>query len=87
MNKSKVITLRVPFELKSRLEHEAQHQGVSMNNLANYLLATQLTQIEALSTIESRISSKNINELKAKVAKILDAVPSSNSVPAWDVTG
>ncbi len=36
MNKSKVITLRVPFELKYRLENEAKHQGVYLNNLANY---------------------------------------------------
>ena len=36
--KTQVVTLRVPNELKSRLEQQAKFQGVSLNNLANYLL-------------------------------------------------
>ena len=84
MSKTQIVTLRVPVELKSRLEHEAKHQGVSLNNLANYFLTTQLSQIEALSVIESRISQKNITDLKSKVRKILDAVPKRKAVPEWD---
>jgi len=84
MSKTQIVTLRVPVELKVRLEHEAKHQGVSLNNLANYFLTTQLSQIEALSVIESRISQKNITSLKAKVKKILDAVPKKKAVPEWD---
>ncbi len=84
MSKKQIITLRVPVELKSRLEHEAEHQGVSLNNLANYFLTTQLSQFEALSVIESRISQKNIADLKFKVRKILDAVPKKRVVPEWD---
>jgi len=84
MNKTQIVTLRVPFELKVRLEKEAKHQGVSLNNLANYYLTTQLSQIEALSAIESRISKKNIAGLKSKVKKILDAVPKRKAVPEWD---
>ncbi len=85
MSKTQIITLRVPVELKVRLEYEAKHQGVSLNNLANYFLTTQLSQVEALSVIESRISQKNIADLKSKVRKILDAVPRRKSVPEWDV--
>jgi len=66
LNKTQIVTLRVPIELKVRLEREAKHQGVSLNNLANYYLTTQLSQIEVLSVIESRISQKNITELKLK---------------------
>ncbi len=84
MNKSRVITLRVPFELKIRLENEAKLQGVSLNNLANYFLATQLSQAETLSYIESRISHKNIEKLKSRVSEILDTAPSKKNVPAWD---
>ncbi len=85
MSKTQIVTLRVPVELKARLEHEAKHQGVSLNNLANYYLTTQLSQIEALSVIESRISQKNIAALKSKVKKILGAVPKRKAVPEWDV--
>lgn len=84
MSKTKVVTLRVPLELKIRLENEAKYQGVSLNNLANYFLATQLSQIEALSVIESRISEKNLPELKNKVKKILKAVPKKAAIPKWD---
>ena len=84
MNKSQVVTLRVPAELKIRLSHEAKAQGVSLNNLANYFLTTQLSQVEALSAIESRISKKDISTLKAKVTEILNAAPRKNTVPKWD---
>ena len=84
MNKTQIVTLRVPAELKIRLAHEAKAQGVSLNNLANYLLTTQLSQLEVLSVVESRISKKNISTLKSKVTKILNAVPQKKTVPEWD---
>jgi uncharacterized membrane protein len=84
MSKTQIVTLRVPVELKVRLEYEAKHQGVSLNNLANYLLTTQLSQMEALSAIEARISHKSISDLKFKVRRILNAVPKKKTVPEWD---
>ncbi len=84
MSKTQVVTLRIPVDLKARLENEAQIQGVSMNNLANYMLTTQISQIEVLSAIESRISRKSISSLKTKVNKVLDSVQKNNDVPEWD---
>ncbi len=84
MSKTQVVTLRIPVELKARLENEAHIQGVSMNNLANYMLTTQISQIEVLSAIESRISRKSIFSLKTKVNKVLDSVQKNNDVPEWD---
>ena len=85
MSKTQVVTLRIPIELKARLENEAHLQGVSMNNLANYMLTTQISQIEVLSAIEARISRKDIPTLKDKVNKILDSVQGNISdVPEWD---
>ncbi len=84
MPDTQVITLRVPAELKNRLAHEAKSQGVSLNNLANYFLTTQLSQMEALSVVESRIAKKDISALKTKVTELLDAVPKNKKVPAWD---
>lgn len=85
MSKStQVVTLRIPIELKSRLENEAHLQGVSMNNLANYLLTTQISQIEVLSALEARISKKDIPYLKTKVAKVLEAVQVDTNIPEWD---
>ena len=85
MSKStQVVTLRIPVELKSRLENEAHLQGVSMNNLANYMLTTQISQIEVLSALEARVSQKDIPSLKSKVAKILESVQVNTDVPEWD---
>jgi len=83
MNNSKVVTLRMPIDLKKRLEREAKYQGVSLNQLTNYLINVQLTQIEAISALESRLSKKSISKLKTKVSNILQNVP-SRPVPKWD---
>jgi antitoxin component of RelBE/YafQ-DinJ toxin-antitoxin module len=84
MIKTQIVTLRVPGELKSRLEQQAKLQGVSLNNLANYLLTTQLSQLETLSSIEERLRGKSLDFMKQKVAALLDKVPHNSDLPEWD---
>ena len=84
MSKTNIITLRVPLELKQRLKNEAKFQGVSLNQLSNYLLNEQLTQIELISSLESRLSEKSIENLKIKVSNILNKIPRKET-PNWDV--
>jgi hypothetical protein len=69
--------------LKRRLEREAKYQGVSINQLANYLMTIQLTYLESVSILESRLEKKSIPSLKRKVKKIIDRVP-KRDVPVWD---
>jgi hypothetical protein len=83
MNDTQVVTLRMPKDLKRRLEREAKYQGVSINQLTNYLLNSQLTQLESVSILEARISNKSIPGLKRKARKILSKV-SAREVPQWD---
>lgn len=83
MSNTQVVTLRLPKDLKRRLEREAKYQGVSINQLTNYLLNSQLTQLESVSILESRLSKKSISSLKRKVNKTLSKVP-SRKVPDWD---
>jgi hypothetical protein len=84
MSNTQVVTLRMPVDLKRRLETVAKYQGVSVNQLANYLLNTTLTQLETLSALESRLSQKSIPELKKRVRSILDKIP-SREIPEWDL--
>ena len=84
MSKTQVVTLRMPVDLKKRLETEATQQGVSVNQLANYLLNTTLTKLETLSALESRLSKKSIPELRKKVRRILDKTP-GRKLPDWDI--
>lgn len=83
MSNTQVVSLRLPKDLKRRLEREAKYQGVSINQLTNYLLNSQLTQLESVSILESRLSNKSIGSLKRKVNKTLSKVP-SRKVPDWD---
>lgn len=83
MNNTKVVTLRMPTELKKRLEREASYQGVSINQLANYLLNIQISQLEMMSSLEARLKRKSITGLKKRVSNILRKVP-SRAVPEWD---
>lgn len=83
MNKSHILTLRMPVELKKRLENEAKYQGVSLNRLANYMLTVQLTQMETISALENRLAGKSVSRLKKKVHSILDKIP-GRKVPVWD---
>ncbi len=84
VNKTQVVTLRLPADLKSRLDLQAKLQGVSLNNLANYLLTSQISQLETLSVVEQRLRGKDIKTLKNNVAAILDKVPHKAEVPEWD---
>ncbi len=83
MSDSQVVTLRMPKDLKRRLEREAKYQGVSINQLTNYLLNSQLTQLESVSVLEAKLSEKSISSLKRRAKKILSKVP-SRELPNWD---
>ena len=83
MSNTKVVTLRMPNDLKIRLEAEAKFQGVSINQLANYMLNTQITELETISKLENRLSKKSVSSLKSRVKAILDRVP-RKFVPEWD---
>ncbi len=85
MSNTQVVTLRMPKELKRRLERQAKYQGVSINQLANYLMTVQLTHLESISILESRLEKKSIPSLKNKVREMLDQVP-ERDVPDWDST-
>jgi hypothetical protein len=78
-----IMTIRVPLDLKERLEKQARFQGVSLNQLANYLLNLELNQFEALMKLENRLASSKISTLKSKVNSILSNIP-CRKVPEWD---
>ncbi len=52
MSNSQVVTIRMPDDFKKRLEAEAKRQGVSLNQLTNYMINTQITELETISKLE-----------------------------------
>jgi hypothetical protein len=83
MSNTQVLTLKIPMELKKRLEKQAKYQGTSIDRLTSYLLTTQLTQLETIESLNSRLSKKSIPTLRAKVKTILEKIP-GRAVPEWD---
>jgi len=79
-----VTTITMPIELQQRLERQAKNQSISINQLINYLLTVQLTQLEMINSLESKLSQKSLPELKTKVSAILEGIP-SRKVPDWDL--
>ena len=43
MNKASVMTLRLPVDLKHRIEVVAEEQGVSLNQLAMYMFSREVS--------------------------------------------
>ena len=82
-NNSRVLTLRLPLELKKNIEKHAKLQGVSINQLSSYLLNREISQLDAIYSLEYRLSKRSIISLKKKTKKILDKIP-EREVPNWD---
>lgn len=78
-----VLTLRVPRDLKDRLEKISALQGVSMNQLAVYALARELSAMETTAFFREQHRDVNpqdiLSDFDAVMAKVPDRPP-----PAWD---
>ena len=83
MKTNNVVTLRMPAELKERLDLLAKREGVSVNKLANYLLNRDITEMEAQMSLERRLAKASVESLKKKARAVLDRVP-ARQVPSWD---
>ena len=83
MRDTNVVTLRMPADLKRRLETVANRQGISLNQLSNYLLNTQLSYIEAEIVLEARLARRSFDDLRSRFETILNAVPDRDPQD-WD---
>jgi len=83
MPKTNVLTIRIPSDLKHRISLVAENQGVSINQLAMYIFAKEVGNLEA-----SQNLSKFWNELPPKkIYSDFDNVMAkvkNKPVPEWD---
>jgi uncharacterized protein (DUF1778 family) len=90
MSKPSTVTLRVPRELKQRLEEAAQQQGVSLNQFALYILAGEVTRLEvgqakAWEALDQQYASKATDEsLLTQARALLRREPVQKNLPDWD---
>ena len=83
MSKTNTITLRIPEELKLRIEKIAKKQGVSMNQFAMYALTKEAGELEANKWFKSYLKGKRKEEIYANFNEALMAVQ-EKPVPDWD---
>jgi predicted DNA-binding protein len=77
------LTLRVPDELKQRLERLSAQQGVSINQLAVYALTKEIGELETSEYLRRFVGEVDKKQLFAEVDRILSRVP-DRRVPEWD---
>ena len=77
------LTIRVPEELKDRIETIAAQQGVSINQFALYAFTKELGEIESGNSLRELRASIDKKQMFAKIDDLLGRVP-SRPVEAWD---
>ena len=83
MTKPTVMTIRVPEELKERIENTASLQGVSINQFALYAFTKELSELENSQYFKNRLKGKKREDIIKSFDAIMAKVP-KREVPDWD---
>ena len=83
--KRNTLTIRVPEDLKDRIERVASLQGVSINQFALYAFTKELADLEASSYFRSLLKGVDKHAMLHEIDRILASVP-ERPVPDWDAT-
>lgn len=86
MKEASTLFLRMPKDLKRRIEQHAEQQSVSLNQFAIYALTREIAQMDALDYLEKRLAGKTREQIKEAFWRVLDRVP-ARDVPEWDRIG
>lgn len=82
--KSNVLTIRVPLDLKERIAKVAEGQGVSMNQFAIYAFTRQLGEVEVAEFLRAQGAGRTSDRLRRDFEAVLAKVPRRRARPAWD---
>lgn len=82
--KTSVLTIRVPHELKERIEFMAEQQGVSINQFALYAFTKQLSEIENSEYYRQFIKNKTRQDLLAGFDATMNKVKFREQNESWD---
>jgi len=84
MSKKNVLTIRIPEDLKDRLERTASAQGVSLNQFALYAFTRGLNDVETAQFFKKRIAGKTNESLEKNFDKVIKKVKTRKTLPDWD---
>ena len=74
------VLVRLPKDLKHRLQIQAREQGVSLNQMITYSLSREVAQLEAQRYFDRRLEGKSKEEIEQKFWAVMDKVQ-DRSVP------
>lgn len=81
--KASVLTLRIPNELKHKIEKIADQQGVSINQLAMYAFTKEIQEMETYNKFSKIWGKKSKKEIFSDFDSVMEKI-SDNSIPDWD---
>jgi len=83
MPKASVLTIRVPSDLKHRIELVAEEQGVSINQLAMYMFTKEIGNLEAGQTISKYWKGYSKEKILTGFDEVMEKVK-DRPAPDWD---
>ncbi len=83
MPKANILTIRVPADLKNRIARAAEEQGVSINQLAMYMFAKKIGNIEAGQHMSNFLKGRSGKDILSGFDEIMSKVK-KRRVPNWD---
>lgn len=83
MSKASVLTIRIPADLKHRIARIAEQQGVSINQLALYMFAKEIGNLEASQIISKYWKDYSREEILSGFDEVMAKVKEA-PVPDWD---
>lgn len=81
--KASVITLRVPHELKHKIEKAADEQGISINQLALYAFTKELAELETSEFFRKYLKGQKKEKILNDFDNVMKKVK-KRKVPEWD---
>jgi hypothetical protein len=82
-NKPGTMIVRIPIELKHRIEKVAEQQGVSINQLALYMFTKEINDLETTNYFDKYWKNKSKKEVFNDFDMVMDKV-SNKEIPDWD---
>lgn len=82
-HKQSTLILRLPNELKHKVELMAEEQGVSLNQFALYAFTKEVVQSETLSYFQAARRGKGRKEILSEFDAVMKKA-AKRKVPDWD---
>ncbi|EKR89670.1 ribbon-helix-helix protein, CopG family [Leptospira santarosai str. CBC379] len=82
--KASVLTIRIPSELKHKIEKVAEEQGVSINQLALYAFTKEIQDLETSQYFEKYYKGKTKKQIFSDFRNILSEININGKIPVWD---